>query len=792
MVLWLLTTSCRLVPSFVELRRGSWKTLKQVRNEAVVLLHEGIIVFLLVPVMTYRIRLTLLFLMIVLTAVSVQAQGLAVVQGRVVDESGIGLSFVNVFLAGTTDGAATDRIGHFQFASRHLRRQQLTATMIGFEPATRFIDLAADDTITVHIVLWEALIELVEAIVTASTYVTGEDETVTLQSLEVITTPGAAADIFLAVKTFPGVAMVDEGAGLFVRGGDVSETVILLDQATVTHPYKFESPTGGVFGTIPPFLVSGTVFSSGGFSARYGNALSGVLAMDSQNMPEQQTYAVNLGLAAASLGADIPIIPEKFGLRFTGNRSFTDMMFRLNGQHDNFTVTPRGSDVNLSLIYSYSSTGRVKIFNFMTEDRLGVVVDEPSFVDVYWGRTNSSLHNVQWTDVFGHWFVRTSASLSRYKARRHLGNLDLEPGDDTYKLRTDVEHDIDTYARLLFGGEYERTNNSFHGTIPFQDDVLNPEADVFSLAENYDGTRAGAYVEVEVKPMRRVVADIGIRTDYHTLAGGISVDPRVSVRYVLSKHTDLRLAWGRYHQFASPYEFNATSGNPSLEVQGARHLIVGISHERDMLMVRIEAYAKNYDNLVLRHPVLNFTNDGEGHACGLDVFFKYGAFLRTRFNGWVAYSFLQSCRVQPRDLGSDVVYESGPSPFDITHNLSIVAKMRLIGFLSGGLTFRHATGRPVTPVVGALPAGSGNYYLPIDGPVGSERLPAFRRLDAQISYYLPFKNGHNATFYLAVSNVFNRANVLDSDYSVDYEKRTERKTNFRRFVYFGIAVNFNR
>ena len=157
----------------------------------------------------------------------------------------------------------------------------------------------------------------------------------------------------------------------------------------------------------------------------------------------------------------------------------------------------------------------------------------------------------------------------------------------------------------------------------------------------------------------------------------------------------------------------------------------------------------------------------------------------------MAYSFLQSRRVQPRDLGSDVVYESGPSPFDITHNLSIVAKMRLIGFLSGGLTFRHATGRPVTPVVGALPAGSGNYYLPIDGPVGSERLPAFRRLDAQICYYLPFKNGHNATFYLAVSNVFNRANVLDSDYSVDYEKRTERKTNFRRFVYFGIAVNFN-
>ena len=43
-------------------------------------------------------------------------------------------------------------------------------------------------------------------------------------------------------------------------GGDVSETVVLLDQATVVHPYRYESPTGGVFGTIPSFMVQGTVF----------------------------------------------------------------------------------------------------------------------------------------------------------------------------------------------------------------------------------------------------------------------------------------------------------------------------------------------------------------------------------------------------------------------------------------------------------------------------------------------------------------------------------------------------
>jgi hypothetical protein len=49
----------------------------------------------------------------------------------------------------------------------------------------------------------------------------------------------------LAIKTFPGLAMVDEGSGLIVRGG---------------------------------------------FSVRYGNALSGMLAMESQNLPEASAY----------------------------------------------------------------------------------------------------------------------------------------------------------------------------------------------------------------------------------------------------------------------------------------------------------------------------------------------------------------------------------------------------------------------------------------------------------------------------------------------------------------------
>ena len=718
------------------------------------------------------------------------AQNNAFVQGQVIDETDRPVAYVNVQITGTLDGAITDRDGRFAFSTQHMGKCKLHASFIGFEPAQQTLHLTPGDTTTVRLILRLALIQLDETIVTGSTYTTGEDETVTLSPLDVVTTPGASADIFRAFKTFPGVATVDDGAGLFVRGGDVSETVILLGQATVVHPYKYESPTGGVFGTISPFMVQGTVFSTGGFPARYGNALSSVLSMETQNMPVQKSYTLNLGLAAGSLGLNMPLVSDKLGVRVTGNLSFTDLLFRVNRHSSAFTTTPRGHDGNLNLIYQYSPTGRLKFFSFNASDRLGVRVTEPSFDGIYKGSTNSALHNLEWTDVFAHWIMQTSASLNHHTARKQLGNLDFSPRDLTLKLRTDIERALTSSAFLRLGGEIEHTDNRLVGSIP-QGDIFDPQAEIFELDTSYGARRAGTYFEIDFEPAHRIVVNLGTRADHHNLGDQFAIDPRVSARYQITKHTDARLAWGIYHQFPDPSKYNATSGNPNIGPQRAQHRIIGLHHERDQFMMRLEAYHKPYRNLVLDHPDLNLSNDGKGHASGLDLFLKHGDFLSTRFSGWMAYSLLRSRRLQVRHIGSEMHYEEAPSPYDITHNLTLVAKMRLIDDLSGGLTVKYATGRPITPIVGAVPVADQNYYLPIEGRVGSERLPSFRQVDGQLSYLLPFGANHQVVFYLAINNLLNRANVLDYDYSIDYSQRQPRTTTFSRSIYFGATVTLN-
>jgi len=708
----------------------------------------------------------------------------AFIAGLIIDETGKALAYANIQIIGTTFGDASNARGDFSFSTSLTGVQKIRATMIGFEPAEKTVRLSSGDTTRVLFTLQETLITLQEATVTASAFTSGDEgKGVTLRSMEVVTTPGAAADIFLVVKTFPGLAMIDEGSGLFVRGGDVTETVTILDQATVAHPYKYESPTGGVFGTISPFLVKGTFFSSGGFSARYGNALSGVLAMESQDMPEQSEVNLNLGLAAASLGVNLKT--PHLGVRFSGNRGYTDVMFRLNGRRDEFTLTPRGEDANLSLIYPYSQTGRIKFFNFLAGDRIGVHVDLPSLSTIYKGEERNHLHNLQWSEVFArHWLVKSSLSLNRFERKSELGNLNFSTEDDTYKWRTDVEASLSPRWNLRFGGEIEETVNRYDGKVP-QGEVLDPNASTYTLAEKYSARRFGGYGEVETQLSRRWLAGAGIRADHHNLASQTTIDPRLSLRYEISTSSNVRASWGYYHQFPQPYEFNLSSGNPYLQSQRAEHFILGYELTTQ---VRIEGYHKRYDNLVLKDEARHLANHGNGEASGLDVFVKYGRFLKTRAHGWASYSFLHSRRLLARDLAGKYLYEKAPSDFDVTHNLTIVAKLQITAPLSFGCTYRYATGRPITPIVDAIKDPAYNFYTPIEGRVNAERLPSFQRLDANLSFYYPYGRNNFAVFYLSVANVLNRENILGYEYSADYQSRTPRATNYLRFIYFGITT----
>ena len=123
-----------------------------------------------------------------------------------------------------------------------------------------------------------------------------------LNSLDVLTVGGGNADITSAVKTLPGAQQIGERRDCLFEGAPVYETKQFIDGTLVNNPYYTSVPDLASRGRFSPLLFKGTVFSTGGYSALYGQALSSALILESIDLPEQS--AANLSVSPIILEAD--------------------------------------------------------------------------------------------------------------------------------------------------------------------------------------------------------------------------------------------------------------------------------------------------------------------------------------------------------------------------------------------------------------------------------------------------------------------------------------------------------
>ena len=101
-----------------------------------------------------------------------------------------------------------------------------------------------------------------------------------MKPLDIVTTASAAGDFLGALQTLPGTSAVAEDERLFVRGGEAEETQIFIDGIRVFTPYTPTANNIPTRGRYSPFLFKGITFSTGGYSAEYGQALSSLLLLN--------------------------------------------------------------------------------------------------------------------------------------------------------------------------------------------------------------------------------------------------------------------------------------------------------------------------------------------------------------------------------------------------------------------------------------------------------------------------------------------------------------------------------
>jgi len=710
------------------------------------------------------------------------------IEGNVLDEDKKPLLMVMVFIANSGDGGMSDEQGKFSFSTKLNGKTILNANLIGYEKFSKEIDLQDQKKITIDIVMKESALKMKESVVSASSFGSEKGKGVVLSRIDVLTTPGGAADLFQSLKTMPGITQVSESAELYIRGGDPIETITMIDQALIYHPFTFESSYGGLFSNLKNEFIKGMYFSSGGFSAKYGNVLSGVLDIETKGIPSSLRSNFGISVANTNFSTEVPLIEDKLGFSLNIDQSFTKPIFWLNGGLEKFTAAPTSKNVTGSIAYAYSKTGKLKLFGIYAKDLQGVNVERTEYEGTFNGNSLSKFINLQHSNViFSHLVMKNSFSFNNYTNQWKLGVLDLTKTDQVYSFRNDFEYFFNSRSRLLSGIEFEKRNVNYLGQIPDNDYNIRPDARRKVIDADIFGSRIGGYLELESANtfgINNFASAIGIRYDKIPLINIDWINPRINFSYKLNEHSTIKTAWGIFNQLPDPRLFNPVDGNPNLKSMQAIHYVLSYDYVfNDDNSFRIELYHKNYKNLPLENLLLNYDNNGKGFADGADIILK--STLTNGWSGWISYGFINTKRkwMDFEELTS--------SSFDITHNFSLIAKYFIVTNWQVGINFKYATGKPYTPVVSSDYRLTENVYEPVYGVKNSARFQNYKRLDLRLTYFTTLFDRLSTVFYLEGLNILDLKNIFGYYYSPDYSERKEISSYFgRRTVVVGASFSF--
>ncbi len=683
----------------------------------------------------------------------------------------------DVFLLESLDGSTTDTAGHFSIRTAATGSVTVVVRRIGYAPASVIVPV--DTTGAVALALSPQTAVLTPITVQAGAYTAGNDRGATLTALEVVTTPGATADIARAIQTLPGVQNVDEGTGLFVRGGDVSETKVLLNNTVMLSPYNYETPTGNYTVTVNPFLLDGIFFSSGGFGARYGNVLSGVADLRTAGRPVESSETIVAGLASVSSGADLAL-SHGLSVHATAGHSDLRYLFDVNGETRDYSPAPYGNDFSGSVIYDYSPTGQIKTFAIDRSSTVGIEVSDPSYAGGYYSDVKSRMFTSGWSDVFGSFAPTVSMSYSTARRNEEFGVFDLGSDEHWTQLFTQTAWSpLDAYT-FRIGGDADWRNSRFDGSLPLSFADVAPGARRTLFDSPLDGARSGVFAEADWRALTDLRLIAGARTDYSSLTRVRTVDPRLSAGYQLGKAT-LTAAFGNYHQVPDPLYLAPGVGLPGAPPEHALQSVLGAQVGTGNEQARVELYDKRYGDLIgLTRDNRTVVGGGTGVARGADVFVKHQ--LWPFFSARVSYSYVHSWRTDP-----DTRVQA-PAPFDITNSLTIVGDQTLPKGWSFSFAWRYATGKPFTPVTGATFDQQTQVWIPQYAAPQSERLPPEKKFDVALSRVTRISGNNQLVYFLSLDNVFDRTNLYEYTYTADYSRRIPVRSLFNRSLYFGASL----
>lgn len=710
------------------------------------------------------------------------------VTGVVVDRRGEPVEFANVTAPAVKRGAVTDAEGRFTLELPD-GPVTLVVAQMGHATARLSLNVGAANA-PLRVTLEDEPVPVAEVNVSASSFgKTGKSEGAVVRRMDVYMTPGGAADIFQSLRALPGINAPTEGAALYVRGGDPSETVIRVDGAEIGHPYHYEGASGGLFGILDPYMLKSAFFSSGGFTAKYGGAMSGVLDIETQDPMNTKTVSLGGNFAGAGGSATWALVPDRLSGMVSVNRSLLPVLMHLYGSPNEYESVPQSFNGVAKLLWRYSGSGKLSLFDIVSTERIAVYSNQLNMRGLYDSEAANHFAALSLQDaIAGRVAVRANVTAQRYSDDWSFSAFRGRRSERATQAQADFVWPASSRLELSFGGLWRDRGVERSGLAAADSTDLGGDAPTRGFGYGVKLREPGGYAEGKLRVWGPLYATLGARVDRAGATREWLADPRGALAWRLDDRQTVRVAAGRYHQLPDPARLDPLFGNPDLAPAYADHAIAGYEWKSDFGNVRVEAYRKRYAGLPVTDSLEWFRAAGAGFARGVDLFAQGNW---QSLNGWASYGLLDA-----RRRVDDDPYEVR-QPSSVRHTLTLVGQWQQSMRWMYGLRWSYASGRPYTPVVGATWDPGRALWRPVEGEPGSGVMPAYHRLDLRLTrlFSLPRAGALPASsvcvLYAECMNVLATANVLDWTYSPDYSRRIANESYFsRRLVVAGFSLTW--
>lgn len=751
---------------------------------------------------------------------------LPVLSGYIKDsQSGEVLIGATVYILESGIGAASNLYGFYSI-STPAGSKTLVVKFLGYKSLQQELDIQSN--LTFNISLEPESEQLSEVTVVANQSHTKLEEPLMgvqrINAAKIKQVPALMGEVdpIKVLQLMPGISAASEGSsGFSVRGGNPDQNLIVLDEAIVYNAGHMM----GFFSVFNNDAIKDVNIYKGDIPARSGGRLSSLLDVRMKDGNSQRFSGTGgIGTISSRLTLEGPILSERTTFVLAGRRTYADLFLPFAKEEAARDAGLYFYDLNAKISHTISDRDRIYLSAYLGRDFF-------KGADSKIGFGNQTI-TLRWNHLFSpRLFSNLTLISSNYD---YMLSFESGSADDfewisnlrDYNAKLDFNYYPNSKHSISFG-----VQSIYHNILPAH--VKGTQDNTVFNEIKLPRSRAwehGLYLEDTHKATDAITLRYGLRLSaFQNVGKGVlhsydedynvngtteyekgevfntywGIEPRFGASWMLSHQTSVKAAYSRSFQYmhlagnsrsTTPLDVWFTS-SPNVKPQQSDQISAGVFRKflNGSFDVGVETFYKemrntidfkDYAELLLNEYLEGELRFGTGYAYGLEFLTNFNFH---KWDGWISYTLSESKR-KIEGINNNKSYFS---PYDHTHDISLVVSRELSKRLTLSANWVFFTGAPVTFPVGRFESG-GN-IVPIYSDRNAERMPDYHRLDLALTWRNKLKPGRrfSGEWNFSLYNAYGQKNAWTISFVEDEDVPNRTKAMKTYLFTFVPSVTYN-